>query len=108
MGDQEADIGRIKESARALKRVHDTFEKRSNPAKGYGMSEMGSQKLLDAFDEFDSNWKIRRRKLMEELDKLHKITKTAADSYEELDSELARALREADKESGKGKQGGGS
>lgn len=100
MGDQEADIGRIKESARALKRVHDTFEKRSNPAEGYGMGELGSRELLEAFDEFDSNWKIRRRKLMEELDKLHKITKTAADSYEELDSELARALRESDKEGG--------
>ncbi|MGW0824249.1 hypothetical protein [Streptomyces sp. NPDC002845] len=105
MSDQEADIDRIKECARSLKRIHDTFEKRGNPAKGYGIGEIGSQKLLDAFDEFDSNWKIRRRKLTEELKVLHEITKTAAESYEQLDHELAEALRREDRQ-GSG-QGGG-
>ncbi|MFJ4920894.1 hypothetical protein [Streptomyces sp. NPDC088725] len=101
MGDQEADIERIKECAAALKRVHDTFSKRSNPAKAFGTGELGSQRLLDAFDEFDSNWKVRRRKLTDELLSLHKITKTAADSYEQVDSELANALRESDKRDGR-------
>ncbi|WUO35015.1 hypothetical protein OHT21_27470 [Streptomyces sp. NBC_00286] len=89
---------RIRECARALKRVHDTFEKRGNPAEGYGVAEIGAQKLLDAFEEFDSNWKIRRRKLTEELKTLHEITKAAADSYEQLDHELAEALRREDKQ----------
>ncbi|WP_282703308.1 hypothetical protein [Streptomyces sp. CC219B] len=100
MGDQEADIARIKECARALKRIKDTFAERANPAEGYGVEDIGSQKILDAFDEFGSNWKIHRKKLTEELEKLHTITKTAADSYETLDHELAEALRRADKEAG--------
>ncbi|PWI11223.1 hypothetical protein DIZ27_07490 [Streptomyces sp. NWU339] len=105
MGDQEADIERIKESARALKRIRDTFAERANPADGYAVDDLGSQKILDAFDKFSSNWKIRRRQLTEELERLHGITKGAAESYETLDHELAEALRRTDerqpKEAGK-------
>ncbi|MEU3146785.1 hypothetical protein [Streptomyces sp. NPDC006999] len=102
MGDQEADTARIKESARALKRVRDTFAERANPADGYGVDDIGSQKILDAFDAFDSNWKIRRRQLTEELEKLHGITRGAAESYETLDHELAEALRSTDDRQPKG------
>ncbi|MFE0175276.1 hypothetical protein ACFWZ2_23445 [Streptomyces sp. NPDC059002] len=106
MGDQEADIDRIKECAGALKRIHDTFEKRANPADGYGMAELGSQRLLDTFSTFGSNWKIHRKKLTEELQSLHGITKAAAEAYETLDHELAEALRRSDKQ-GSGKPGSG-
>ncbi|MEU9735727.1 hypothetical protein [Streptomyces sp. NPDC048002] len=98
MGDQEADIARIKECARALQRIRDTFADRANPAEGYGVDEIGSQRILDAFDEFGGNWKIHRRKLGEELEKLRTITATAAESYETLDHELAEALRRSDRE----------
>ncbi|NDZ80153.1 hypothetical protein G3I19_16830 [Streptomyces sp. SID10853] len=97
MSDQVADIERIKECAQALKRIHDTFEKRSDPSQGYGVGDLGSQKLLDAFDDFGSNWKIHRKKLAEELQTLYGITKTAAESYVKIDHELAEALRGTDK-----------
>ncbi|MEU1081437.1 hypothetical protein ABZ368_14520 [Streptomyces sp. NPDC005908] len=96
MGDQEADIARIKETARALGRIRDTFAERANPAEGYGVDDLGSERILNAFDTFAGNWKIHRRQLTEELEKLHGITKTAAQSYEELDHELAEALRRTD------------
>ncbi|MEV6792669.1 hypothetical protein AB0M87_11820 [Streptomyces sp. NPDC051320] len=101
MSDQVADIERIKECARSLKRIHDTFEKRSDPSQGYGVGELGSQQLLDAFDDFGSNWKIHRKKLTEELQTLYGTTKTAAESYEKIDHELAEALRDQDKKSSK-------
>ncbi|MFC7809473.1 hypothetical protein [Streptomyces olivaceus] len=107
MGDQEADIDRIRESARALNRIKGTFAERANPADGYGVAEIGSQKILDAFDKFGSNWKIHRRQLTDELEKLHGITKAAADSYDKIDHELAEALRRADEEGKSGKKGGG-
>ncbi|MCX4548887.1 MULTISPECIES: hypothetical protein [unclassified Streptomyces] len=99
MSDQQADIERIKECSRSLKRIHDTFDKRSDPSQGYGVAELGSQKLLDAFHTFGSNWKIHRGKLTEELESLYGITKTAAESYEKIDHELAEALRDQDKPS---------
>ncbi|MFJ1650440.1 hypothetical protein ACIOC2_03300 [Streptomyces sp. NPDC088337] len=102
MSDQQADIDRIKECSRALKRIHDTFAERGNPAEGFGITEVGSQRILDAFSKFDGNWKIHRRKLAEELESLHAITKTAAESYEKIDHELAEALRNSDKEGQKG------
>ena len=102
MGDQEADIARIKETARSLGRIRDTFAERANPAEGYGVDDLGSDKILDAFDTFADNWKIHRRQLTEELEKLHGITKSAAQSYEELDHELAEALRRTDKDPTKG------
>ncbi|MFI1957877.1 hypothetical protein ACH46L_16730 [Streptomyces althioticus] len=102
MGDQEADIARIKETARSLGRIRDTFAERANPAEGYGVDDLGSEKILDAFDTFADNWKIHRRQLTEELEKLHGITKTAAQSYEELDHELAEALRRTDEDQPKG------
>ncbi|AXI88099.1 hypothetical protein G3I30_12390 [Actinospica acidiphila] len=102
MGDQEADIARIKETARSLGRIRDTFAERANPAEGYGVDDLGSDKILDAFDTFADNWKIHRRQLTEELEKLHGITKSAAQSYETLDHELAEALRRTDKDQPKG------
>ncbi|MEU7383700.1 MULTISPECIES: hypothetical protein [unclassified Streptomyces] len=48
MSDQQADIDRIKECSRALKRIHDTFAERGNPAEGFGVAEIGSQRILDA------------------------------------------------------------
>ncbi|MCP9991342.1 MULTISPECIES: hypothetical protein [Streptomyces] len=102
MGDQEADIARIKETARSLGRIRDTFAERANPAEGYGVDDLGSEKILDAFDTFADNWKIHRRQLTEELEKLHGITKSAAQSYEELDHELAEALRRTDEDQPKG------
>jgi hypothetical protein len=93
LSDQQADLDRIKECSRALKRIRDTFAERGNPAEGYGVGEIGSEKILGAFEEFGSNWKIHRKKLTEELEKLHGITKAAAESYEKIDHELAEALR---------------
>ncbi|MBQ1094965.1 hypothetical protein KBY55_02335 [Streptomyces sp. b94] len=107
MGDQEADIDRIRESARALKRIRGTFAERANPAEGYGVGEIGSEKILDAFEEFGSNWKIHRRQLTDELEKLHGITKGAADSYDKIDHALAEALRRADEKAKGGKKGDG-
>ncbi|MEW2450692.1 hypothetical protein AB0896_24565 [Streptomyces parvulus] len=97
MGDQEADIDRIRECARALSRIRGTFAERANPAEGYGVGEIGSEKILDAFEKFGSNWKIHRRQLSDELEKLHGITKGAADAYDKIDHELAEALRRADR-----------
>jgi hypothetical protein len=96
MSDQTADVSRIKESARSLAKIHREFTRHPNPADGMGASLFGEQGLVDVFDEFGDNWKIHRERLTGELEKLSKILSTAAKAYEDIDHQLAEALRGTD------------
>ncbi|AKG43072.1 hypothetical protein H7827_20075 [Streptomyces sp. JH002] len=91
-----ADLERIRECADAILGIHDTFANSANPAEGYGKSELGATTLLDAFDDFEDNWSIRRGKLTDELKALGDIVAGAAEMYEGIDRELAQALRDND------------
>ncbi|MFD4410387.1 hypothetical protein ACFVXW_11765 [Streptomyces sp. NPDC058251] len=103
MSDQTADISRIKESARSLSKIHREFKGNSNPADGLGVGTLGEQGLADVFDDFGDNWKIHRERLTDELEKLSKILSTAAKAYEDIDHQLAEALRSTDKKGSAGK-----
>ncbi|MGV9659447.1 WXG100 family type VII secretion target [Streptomyces koyangensis] len=89
-----ADLDMIRQCSRDLKKIHDEFEERGNPAEGY-QEDLGSEKLRDVFDDFSGTWKKTRKKLMEDLKNLSEYTRTAAKTYDEVDSELAKALRDA-------------
>jgi len=105
MSDQTADIDRIKQSAKSMSRIHRDFSHNANPASGMGVGTLGSSELVAVFDDFGDNWKIHRERLTDELEKLSKILSTAAKAYEDIDHQLAEALRSADKADGSGKQG---
>ncbi|MFF2845671.1 hypothetical protein ACFVT5_04995 [Streptomyces sp. NPDC058001] len=95
MGDRtRADLDMIRDCSDSLFRIHREFKENSNPADGYDQS-LGSDKLRDVFDDFSDTWKKTRKKLMEDIENLAKFTKTAADKYDEIDHELAQALRDA-------------
>lgn len=100
MSDQTADLERIKESGNALSKIHRDFKNRANPAEGLGVSTLGDKGLVDVFDDFEDNWKIHRERLMEEIEKLSKILSTAAKAYQDIDHQLAEALRGTDKKPG--------
>jgi hypothetical protein len=105
VSDQTADIERIKESAKALSKIHREFDKNANPAEGLGVATLGDQGLVDVFDDFGDNWKIHRERLTEELENLSKLLSTVAKTYEEIDHQLAEALRSANKKK-PGSEGG--
>ncbi|MGW7277528.1 hypothetical protein ACWGIV_04315 [Streptomyces sp. NPDC054844] len=96
MSDQQADIDRIAECTEELGKIHRAFTKGADPAAGLGVSVLGSEKVIDALSSFGSNWRIHREKLAEEVKTLAGITSAAAEAYETIDGELARALREVD------------
>ncbi|MCH5674223.1 MULTISPECIES: hypothetical protein [Streptomyces] len=96
MSDVKADTKRIRECSRALQRIYDSFTGRANPAEDFSAAELGDQRVVEAFDEFADNWKIHRKDLAEKIRKLGVITWEAAKSYDAVDAELARALREQD------------
>ena len=96
MSDQTADLARIKESARSLSRIHRDFTQSANPAHGLGVPVLGEKGLVDVFDDFGDNWRIHRRHLADELEKLSKILTAASKAYEDIDHQLAEALRGTD------------
>ncbi|MEW2305771.1 hypothetical protein AB0958_38425 [Streptomyces sp. NPDC006655] len=96
MSDQTADLSRIKESARSISRIHKEFAGNANPAKGLGVPVFGEQGLVDVFDDFGDNWRVHRGRLLDELEKLSKILTAAAKGYEDIDHQLADALRGTD------------
>ncbi|UIX31649.1 hypothetical protein [Streptomyces sp. GQFP] len=104
MSDQTADVTRIKESARSLSKIHREFTRNANPADGLGVDVIGDRSLVETFDDFGDNWKIHRERLTDEIEKLSKILSTAAQAYEDIDHQLAEALRGTDKQ---GKSGSG-
>jgi hypothetical protein len=92
MGDKTAyDLDLIKDCSRSLGKIHREFEQHGNPADGYNDS-LGHGGLKDAFDDFGGTWKKTRKKLMKEIKKLAEATSVAAQKYEEIDHELAKAI----------------
>ncbi|WP_103504806.1 MULTISPECIES: hypothetical protein [Streptomyces] len=97
MGDGlNADIARIQECADSFHRIHREFSEAANPMDGQDRATIGSSELLDTFETFESNWKIRRGELTDALEKLGGITEMAAQSYSEVNRALVDALREND------------
>ncbi|MFJ9560364.1 hypothetical protein ACIRQQ_10015 [Streptomyces fuscichromogenes] len=64
---------------------------------GWSREVVGHEELTDRLDDFADNWDYRRAKLEEELTKLAAITKAAAQAYEQIDTDLANAVREQGK-----------
>ncbi|AWZ08751.1 MULTISPECIES: hypothetical protein [unclassified Streptomyces] len=91
-----ADLEMIRECSDSLFAIHRQFKDNSNPADAYD-DALGSKKLREVFDDFSDTWKKTRKKLMEDIQHLAEFTKTAADTYDEVDSKLAEALRSAKK-----------
>ncbi|KOU02673.1 type VII secretion target [Streptomyces sp. WAC8370] len=103
MGDHiKADLATIKKCSRDLGKIHGEFERNGNPAAEYGHA-VGHGGLKNAFEEFGDTWKKTRKKLMKELESLAEFTATAAKAYDQIDQELAKAIREA-KAKSKGKK----
>ncbi|MFD5627773.1 MULTISPECIES: hypothetical protein [unclassified Streptomyces] len=96
------DLDMIKDCSDSLHRIHREFEENGNPADGYG-DDLGSDKLRDVFDDFSETWEKNRKKLMKDIENLAKYTGNAAKAYEDIDHELAQALRDAKKSDKKGK-----
>ncbi|WP_405733108.1 hypothetical protein OG885_19405 [Streptomyces sp. NBC_00028] len=103
MGDRtRADLDMIRDCSDNLFSIHREFKEHGNPADEY-MDDLGSNTLRDVFEEFSDTWKKTRKKLMKDIENLAKYTKTAADTYDDIDHKLAQALRDARKNS-KGKK----
>lgn len=91
-----ADLDTIRDCSDSLFRIHRAFKEHGNPADEF-RDDLGSDRLRDVFDDFSDTWKKTRKKLMEDIENLAEYTKTAADTYDDVDHKLAQALRDARK-----------
>uniref|UniRef100_A0AAU3I3J3 WXG100 family type VII secretion target n=1 Tax=Streptomyces sp. NBC_01393 TaxID=2903851 RepID=A0AAU3I3J3_9ACTN len=96
------DLDVIKEMGTGLsnvKKAFDGLEKLSGKYK----DDFGNGDLADKFGDFADNWEISREKLTGEIDALAQIAKAAAKAYEDIDHQLAEAIRGAQDPKMKGK-----
>ena len=96
MSDIKADTSRLRECSRSLQRIYDEFTNRPNPADGYSEGELGDTRIVSAFKDFGDNWRIHREHLSDKIRTLGTITEDAATSYQDVDAQLAAALRKQD------------
>ncbi|MEV8594998.1 hypothetical protein [Streptomyces sp. NPDC052012] len=89
-----ADLDVIKEMGTGLTKVKKAFEGLGKLSGKYG-DEFGHRGLADKFEDFAGNWEITREKLTGEVEALAKIAKEAAKAYEDIDHQLAEAIRNA-------------
>ncbi|MFF4896988.1 hypothetical protein [Streptomyces sp. NPDC001068] len=55
--------------------------------------DFGDAHLAHKFEDFADNWEISREKLTGEVDALASIAKATAKAYEDIDHQLAEAIR---------------
>jgi hypothetical protein len=102
VSDLKADTSRLRECSRSLQRIYDEFTNRPNPADGYSEGELGDARIVSAFKDFGDNWRIHREHLSDKIRTLGTITEDAATSYEDVDVQLAAALRKQDADAAHG------
>ncbi|MET8447725.1 hypothetical protein [Streptomyces sp. NPDC005209] len=87
-----ADLDAIREMGVGLSNVKKAFEGLDKLSGKYGEG-FGHGGLADKFEDFASNWDISRKKLTGEVETLAKIAKEAAKVYDDIDHQLAEAIR---------------
>jgi hypothetical protein len=93
-GHTKLDLDVIKGMGTGLGNVKKAFDGLDKLSKKYD-DDFGNGDLADKFGDFASNWEISREKLTGEIDALAQIAKAAAKAYEEIDHQLAEAIRGA-------------
>ncbi|MEU9899380.1 hypothetical protein ACIBCS_23905 [Streptomyces phaeochromogenes] len=98
------DLSVIRDMGTGLDNIRKAFEGLSK-LKGKYEGDFGEHDLAWQFKDFVENWEIHREELAEEVKRLAAIAKAAAKAYEDIDHDLAEAIRGdgAKKDPGKGK-----
>lgn len=97
---QRLDLDVIESMGRGLSSIKKAFD-------GIGKlddysDDFGNEHLAGKFTDFADNWEMSREKLTGEVDALANIAKAATKAYEDIDHQLAEAIRGAQAPKGKG------
>jgi hypothetical protein len=92
----KADLDVIDGMADGLTKIHTAFKSISKLNERYA-DDIGDGDLTDALGDFADNWGKSREKLMGDIDRMAQIAKAAVKAYDDIDRQLAKALRDAQK-----------
>lgn len=95
------DLQVIRDMGKGLGKIHKAFEGLEGIVDEYS-DDLGNEELADTLDEFESNWNLCRENLMSEVEFLAQVASAAAEAYEQIDHDLANALRGAQNPKRKG------
>ncbi|MFI7317717.1 hypothetical protein [Streptomyces venezuelae] len=90
------DLNVIREMGIGLGKIKEAFDGLGK-LKGQYEDDFGEHDLSWQFGDFVDNWDKHREELGDEIERLGDIAKAAAKTYEKIDSELAKALRDSDR-----------
>ena len=94
MGDVEVATDELRDLGRRLDQLSgDMMDGDADVS--YARSELAHSKVIDAMDEFHSNWDNNREYVCGKLDTLADLAEQTADGFEETDEDLARQVTEA-------------
>ncbi|WP_062212178.1 hypothetical protein [Streptomyces sp. NBRC 109706] len=92
MSDLTVSVDDVQELGNKLRFVAGEFEGAEDIASDYA-EEVCHGDLAHELEQFASNWRVHRSKLMEGLTKFAELAQAAGDSYDGIESELANALQ---------------
>ncbi|MBO4258020.1 hypothetical protein [Streptomyces griseorubiginosus] len=88
------DLDAIRSMGSGLSGIKKAFEGLESLTHKYD-EDFGHGDLSAKFNDFADNWKLSRDRLKGEVDTLAQIAKAAAKAYEDIDHQLAEAIRGA-------------
>lgn len=92
MGDHlRVDLAALERTAAALTALRDEFA-RSGEITADAERAIGARPLIDALEDFATNWTRHRDKLLSSMDAVQAMAAQSAAGYRQVDDELARAL----------------
>jgi hypothetical protein len=86
------DTSRLRETGRSLAELSTLLGSASSDMHTDTVA-IAQRDLIAAMEEFVSNWRVHREKLIESVDAHRKMVVGAADAYERLDLDLAAGLQ---------------
>lgn len=98
--DLSINMDELRKLAEDLTAVRDEFDNADDNADETA-DATGHDELREVVNSFADEWRIRRGKMMEDLNKLTDIINQIAEAFTEVDTELAKALEEKANEKAK-------
>lgn len=96
MGDQlRADLDKIRDIGPGLRSLQGQYAKVTAVDQNTFLDEAGTPVLARALAEFATDWSIRLRNLLSDLDDLARLSDMAAEAYAQADKDLSLALTKA-------------
>ncbi|MFV2145631.1 hypothetical protein [Isoptericola sp. G70] len=92
--DLSIDMEALRTLATDLKTIQEEFEGADERAED-AADATGHDELRDKVSDFADKWRIKREEMTGNVEKLQGIIQQVADTFSEIDTELAKALEDA-------------